>query len=431
MLFRPKYLIQNWAHNRHFAIWTTVILALLVRLGAILVLATYTFKAENDHWVFGHEWGRLAKWLLESQMFTLDGHNPISSWDPLYAFVIVPFFQAFGIYTTSAALALLVFQSGLCAVSTWTLFLLAEKLYGPFEARITALGFACYPASIFFAVYRVGPASLIVLLVSVLFLIVLTLPTTQSRRSALLAGVVMGLLVLTCSKTQSLILVIPLWLWLMRKGQRVGVLLCSLLFLGGTVLTSLPWSIRNALTLGEFSPSRSDFAYHLWRGNNPNATGYWYTSPSAPEEIKDRRTLDQSQYLRLSIVWIVQHPKDFIQLTLKRITYFWYKITEDRRLRQSIRAFRDTVHTMIFMIVLGLAFVGLFWAGDHTDRVGLLLLFLLFYPLIFYVTHVTLYRYRYPVEPFLLILASHGLKNIWCKVAKWMSQSSSAIHTVP
>jgi hypothetical protein len=92
MLFRPKYLIQNWAHNRHFAIWTTVILALLVRLGAILVLATYTFKAENDHWVFGHEWGRLAKWLLESQMFTLDGHNPISSWDPLYAFVIVPFF---------------------------------------------------------------------------------------------------------------------------------------------------------------------------------------------------------------------------------------------------------------------------------------------------------------------------------------------------
>jgi uncharacterized membrane protein len=395
----------------------------------MLVLAPYDFNAKDDHWAFGHEWGRLAKWLVESHVFALDGHNPISSWDPLYAFVIVPFFQVFGIYTTSAALALLVFQSGLCAATTWTLFLLAEKLYGPFEARATALGFACYPASIFFALYRVGPASLIVLLISVLFLIVLIVHTSQSRRFALLAGVIMGLLVLTCSKTQSLLLIIPLWLWLVRNGRRVGMVLCILLFLGGAVLTSLPWSIRNALTLGEFSPSRSDFAYHLWRGNNPRATGYWYTSPYTPEGITHRETLDQSQYLRLAMGWIVQHPKDFIQLTLKRITHFWYKINEERRQRQS--SFRDTVHTMIFMVVLGLAFVGLFWVGDHTDRVGLLLLFLLFYPLIFYVTHVTLYRYRYPIEPFILILASHGFKNIWCKASKWMSPSSRVTHVVP
>ena len=411
-------LIASWSQNRRFALWSTVILAFIIRFGAMLALTTYEFSSRREHWNFGHEWGRIAKWLIERGMFSLDGREPTAGWDPFYVFIIVPFFQVFGTHTTSAAVAVLVFQIVVCALSTWVVFVLAEKLYGPFEARAAALLFALYPASVFFGILRVGPASLIILLTGGLFLAALALQSSQQRRFAIAGGVLLGLLVLTSSKTLSLVLVVPLWLVLAGKGTYVSRLGNAMLLVGVAILTVMPWSIRNAYSLGHFSLSRADFSYHLWRGNNPDATGYWYTSPAAPDGMRNRRLISQAEYRQRALRWIAQHPKAFAQLTLKRMKYFWYKITESRRL-DAKRKTRDGVHTGIFMTVLGLALVGLFRSRGYWRGVSLLLLFMAVYPLVFYLTHITLYRYRYPIEPFLLILAGHGLHELWRLVSRW------------
>lgn len=406
---------RNWMQSRRFAIGVTMLLTCLVRLGPMLALATYQFKPKDGHWAFGHEWARLAKWLLERGMFSLDGEVPTAAWDPLYAFVIVPFFQVFGIYTTPAAVAILLFQMGLCALTTCVIFVLAENLYGAFEARVAALLFAFYPASVFFAIQRVGPASLIVLLIGVLFLATLALQRSQRRRYALLGGVVMGLLILTSSQTQSLLLVIPLW-WLAGNGRRSRHLISGLLFVAATCLTVLPWSIRNGVTLGTFAPSRADFSYHLWCGNNPQATGYVFTSPYVPEGVTDVNAVSQAAYRRMAMSWIVQHPGDFARLTMKRMLHFWYQIAEERRLARQNLA--DTVHTWSFMTIVGLALVGVCGSIGYVNRVSLVLLFLAVYPLVFYLTHVSLYRYRFPIEPFLLILAARGLYGLWYGVIR-------------
>ena len=419
----------NWSQNRHFAIWATVLLAFIVRFGAMLAFATYEFSAKREHWNFGHEWGRIAKWLIERGMFSLDGQEPTSAWDPFYVFVIVPFFQVFGTYTASAAFAVLGLQIVVCALSTWVIFVLAEKLYGPFEARAAALLFALYPASIFFGILRVGPASLIILLTGGLFLAALAQQRSQQRRFAVVGGVLLGLLVLTSSKTLSLALVVPLWLVLAGKGTYSRRLGSIVLLLGVAVLTVLPWSLRNAHSLGHFSLSRADFSYHLWRGNNPEATGYWYTSPAAPDGVRNRRLFSQAEYRQRALRWIVQHPTAFAQVTLKRMKYFWYKITESRRL-DAKRKMRDGVHTGIFVTVLGLALVGLVRSRGYWRGVSLLLLFIAVYPLVFYLTHVTLYRYRYPIEPFLLILAGHGLYELWRLVSGWR-HSGEGLESVP
>ncbi len=415
--------VKNWSQNRHFALGLTILLTCLVRLGPMLVLATYQFNPRKDHWAFGHEWARIAKWLLEREMFSLNGEVPTAAWDPFYAFVIVPFFQFFGIYSAPSALAILLFQVGLGAVFTWVIFVLAEKCYGAFEARAAALLFALYPAAIFFSINRVGPASLIVLLIGSIFLAVMTLQRTQQYRYALLAGVLMGVLALTSSKTQTLIAVIPIWLWFAGHGTRVRRLISGSLFVVMVVLTVLPWSIRNGITLGHFTLSRSDFSYHLWRGNNPDATGYAHTDVYAPSGVRDPRTISQAQYRQMAVAWIIEHPQKFAQLTMKRMRYFWHKIAEDRR--KGKQALGDTIHTWSFMVVLGLALVGLFGSRGHFNRVSLILLFLATYPLVFYLTHVTLYRYRFPIEPFLLVLASRGLYGLWSIVT--ISRRHSAV----
>lgn len=104
-----RWFRDNWVHNRRFAIWTVAILAFLVRLIPSFVLATYAFKARarEDHWAFGYEWGRIAKWLLDINTFSLDGVAPTSNWDPLYVFIIAPFFLIFGTYTTSSGSAII------------------------------------------------------------------------------------------------------------------------------------------------------------------------------------------------------------------------------------------------------------------------------------------------------------------------------------
>ena len=45
-------------------------------------------------------------------------------------------------------------------------------------------------------------------------------------------------------------------------------------------------------------------------------------------------------------------------------------------------------------------------------------LFLLVYPLPYYVTHVQQYRYRYPVEPFLVLLAAIPVTMCYVRMAK-------------
>jgi len=398
-VLRLKGYLTSWFNNRNRAIWTASILAFVIRVGTSFALETYKFNSTRDHWAFGHEWGRIAKWIVENKMFSLvDGSTPATITDPLYAFLIAAFFYMFGTFTTSAAIALILFQSFVCALSTWAIFVLAEKLYGPFEARLSSLLFACYPASIFFAVGRIAPSSLSILLLCLIFLVVLALPDSPRLRLAVLGGFLMGLLVLTSSTPLSLFLVIPLWLFLVGKEQRARMIVIALIFIGSATLVLVPWSVRNSITHGQASFTKTGLGMVLWLGNNPAANGYRDKFPAGT------RFDSEAPYLQMAVSWIAGNPQEFVILTLKRIKYFWYQIP-GRFSGGGV----GLLQAWIFMPVLGLALWGAVWPGEKFERVGLLLLFFAIFPILFYVTFVPYYRHRFHIEPFVLILSSAGL----------------------
>jgi hypothetical protein len=98
-------------------------------------------------------------------------------------------------------------------------------------------------------------------------------------------------------------------------------------------------------------------------------------------------------------------------LTLKRIQYFWYMIPEEDRPGGSRVLY--LLHIWAFLAALGLAVLGVCWPGEKFDKISLLLLFFAIYPALFYLTHMTHYRHRFHIEPFLLILSSRGLHHLW------------------
>jgi 4-amino-4-deoxy-L-arabinose transferase-like glycosyltransferase len=404
-----KWLPQQWLNNRSFAIWTASILAVLVRLAVSFALKTYRFYPGDDHFAFGYEWGQIARWLVERGMFSLDGKVPTSDTDPLYVFIIAPFFQAFGTFSTTAAIALIILQSVLCGLSTWALFVLAEKLYGPIEARLSALLFAFYPASIAFAVGRIGPSSLSILLICLIFIAVLDLPKSARPLLAVTAGFLMGLLVLATAHVLTLLLVVPLWLLLLGKGQRLRMLFMSLIFVGMAIVVTLPWSIRNSIAVGHTTISKANLGYHVWVGNNPGATGYMRTTELPDDEFYNKYGREPN-YVRMAASWAVENPQDFLILTLKRIEYFWYKIPEENRQHNSAGYL---LSIWSFVAILALAVLGVCWRGEKFEKISLLLLFFGIYPLLFYLTHVTHYRHRFHIEPFMLVLASYGLHRLW------------------
>lgn len=406
VVFPAKWLKTIWLSNRYFAIWTVSIIAVLVRVAVAVVLKTYAFSSVRDHWQFGYEWARIAKWLVETSVFTLDGSVPTSDTDPLYVFVIAGFFYVFGSYTTTAAIVLIVFQSLLCGLGAWAIFVLAEKCYGPIEARISSLLFAFYPASIFFAVGRIGPSSLETLLLCLIFTSLLVLQETRQLRFGVLGGILLGLMILTSSKILSLVIVIPIWFFLMNKRQAKRSILTSMIVLGAAFLVVLPWSVRNSRVLEGASLSKANLGYHLWVGNNPKATGYYYTTDIPDRELSSAER--RSPYFQMAISWMAHHPKEFVLLTFKRMQYFWHAIP-----RENIRA-KDSVQTWIFMAVCGLSLVGLL-RPEKTPGVWLLLLYVLFFPIVFYVTHVTFYRHRFHIEPFMLIFAAAGMRYLWVR----------------
>ena len=95
-------------------------------------------------------------------------------------------------------------------------------------------------------------------------------------------------------------------------------------------------------------------------------------------------------------------------LFFKRIWYFWIRIPG--------QGWKSWLYLSLFGPFAVLALCGL-WHGTRRQwHLAPVWLFLLVYPLPYYLIHVSVYRYRYPVEPLVVLLAAIPLA-IWIEPA--------------
>jgi hypothetical protein len=241
-----------------------------------------------------------------------------------------------------------------------------------------------------------------------------------------LLGAISGLTILIDS---TLALYLPLllpWMLVARRVQLSRFVRLSATWGITAVVVMSPWMIRNGLMIGSFQPLKSDFGLELFVGNSSVSSGR--DSHAAAE--RTFAALDQKElafyksqpevvyygYLReRAIDWIREHPLDFLSLTVRRVWYFWV-------FNPSL-GWESWLRLSYFGPFLLLALYGVSCGLRRWRELAPLGLFLLIYPLPYYLTHVARGRYSYPVEPFVVLLAAVPLA-VWS--ARYWASSAAA-----
>ena len=400
--------------NKKILLTVIVAAALLVRLGVMVALQTYNFPNDSQ---FGTGYGKIARHLALGEGFSdgyYDSGEPRATAisPPLYVYLLGLIFSTFGIYSVKSAIVIELFQS-LCAALSCVVFYHLGKKFSEGAGILAAISMAFYPPSILFSTMRVHPVVLVVLLIGMIILYLFRIQEHWRSRDAVICGVLMGLTALVEPAGILFYVAGCVWLFLWSAGSRLAAVKSSLLMGTVCILCVLPWTIRNYAVFHAFVPLKSSMGANLLQGNNPYADGVsfedflqqqrlLFTEP----ERKVMHGLDEVQLNKImqekAIGFIKADPKRFTQLTLKRIYYYWSLVNPYRPTPY------DNLRIVTYGPVLILAVIGLVLARRRWREGSLFLALIVSYPLLYYVTQVTIYRYRYGVEAFLLVLASYA-----------------------
>ena len=403
-------------------------LAAGVRLAAMVVFETWEFAAADGHWAAGWETGRIASHLAAGRGYVLEmgagwiGLAPTAWLAPLYPAWVGVVFRCLGPFDTAAIVTVLLVQLLCSAATAGLLVRIGTSLDTPRVGLVAGLCLAFSPSSVNTSTRIIWCTSLLTLLCTALVLVVLRQRERGGLGRAIGLGVLVGATLLTSPVPAIFVLGAAAW-WVRSSGRPAA---SDLLFAtAAAVLVVGPWILRNRGVFGEWFFVKSNFGNELYVGNHAGADGAYRPSVVAARANLDAETLellaadDELQRARRlgaeARGWIADHPGRFVTLTLSRIHRFWRSpfLTDWERLplgrfRGPARVGYDVARD----VVLVLAGIGILAATRRRGGWWLPVAFLLLFPLSYYATHAGISRYRYPVVPLLLLMASLGAAEV-------------------
>jgi 4-amino-4-deoxy-L-arabinose transferase-like glycosyltransferase len=414
-------IFQAWARIRSSPRWM-VTLALLLRVGWIVIGQTYKFKSADANFGFGWEMGRIGASLASGHGFG----NPFgpstgpTAWEsPLYPYLTAAVFHVFGIYSKASAFVLLTLNSLFSALTCIPIFLIARRIFSEKVAVGSAWAWALLPNVIFWSTRWVWETSLSTLLLTTIFWLALTLEDRDGWLPWVEFGLLWGLAALNSTSLLSFLPAAGLWAWYRRaqRGKRslAGVVLASVVFLACIA----PWLVRNERTFGRFIFIRDNFGAELRLGNGNGADGTWmeYLHPTQDVyAMRQYQSMGELAYIamrkRQALDYIRADYARFARLCVKRFIYFWAgppKATQPW--------WMNNAKNSLFLASSILMFWGL-GRALRLRKPGAWLLFwlILLYPAIYYFVFPAP-RYRVPIEPEMIILAVFLLTEAGKKTA--------------
>ncbi len=399
---------QRWMVSRSSPFWIAAV-ALVLRLGWILLGHTYKIKASTDNFNFGWEMGRVAASLASGHGFSspFGPETGPTAWEPpLYPYLTAGVFLLFGVYSKASAFVLLALNSVFSALTCIPIFLIARRVFSTKVAIWSAWAWALLPSVMFWCTRWIWETSLSTLLLATLFWLALTLEDRDGWIPWITFGSLWGLLALTSTSLLSFLPAAGLWAWGRRwkcgKRSLAGIALASAIFFA--IIT--PWLVRNYETFGKFIFIRDNFGAELRMGNGEGADGTWmeYLHPTQNVfALRQYQALGELDYVALrksqAVAFIKADYSRFALLCLKRFVYFWAgppKATQPPWLSE--------VKNSAFFASSVLTFWGLGLAL-RLRKPGALLFFWLVvsYPAVYYIVFPSP-RYRHPIEPEMTIL---------------------------
>jgi len=418
---RRSRLFEIWARIRTSTFWIVTI-ALVLRIGWIVIGHTYKFKSTDDNFGFGWEMGRIAASLAFGHGFSNPFGPPTgpTAWEPpLYPYLTSGVFLAFGIYSKASAFVLLALNSVFSALTCIPIFRIARRIFSDKVAVGSAWAWALLPNVMFWCTRSVWETSLSALLLAVIFWLALTLEDREGLLPWIEFGLLWGIVALNSTSLLSFLPAAGLWAWYRRskRGRQslAGVVLASFVFFACIT----PWLVRNYRTFGQFIFIRDNFGSELRLGNGPGADGTWmeYLHPTQDAyALRQYQAMGEPAYIVMrkqqAVDYINADYVRFVWLCVKRFIYYWAgapKATQPPWLNDAKNS--------LFLASSVLTFWGLGRAlRQHRPGAWLLFWLILLFPATYYVVF-PIPRYRHPIEPEMAILCVFVLTEAGKKTA--------------
>lgn len=404
--------LRTMRSNRYLA---TFCVGFLLRFGFMLWHKTYV-QIPGMPYPYALEVSSIAAHLARGQGFSspfLSDTGPTAWVAPVYPLIVAAVFKVFGIYSNVSALVLLTLQCAMASVTGVAIYALAKRTVGDDVGKWAAWIWTVSP--IFFR----WPASWIWdfaasgLLLAAILITALDAANSGTGKSWVVHALLWGITALT---NPALLSILPFTFGYMAfssyKQDRAWLknsFLSAMLFLA--IIS--PWAVRNRIVFGHpvFLRSNFWFEFHLGNYHYSNGMGYFGFHPgSNPRELRKYSELGEQAYIRQTedqgLSFVRQYPREFIDLSLRRALWFW---DGTPILYQADEWWKPWEFWPLSIT----AWLGLLFLLTRRPRGWILYAACLFvYPLAYYFVYPVA-KYRYAIEPEMLLLSAYLAKVLW------------------
>ena len=366
--------------------------ALAVRMVAFLLLPDQNFPDANTYYEGG-------KSLFE-------GGYGSSYYMPLYSMIS---------YLMGGDATLRLFDVAVSVATVWLIFRLTEIVWGSAVAPVVAgIVAAAYPHFVFFALSELTETVFMALICGAFVL--------YYERRWIPGHIVVVLSILTRPSVELLapLLVMVFAVIVHQMTFRRAVTQVFLLVLVYAILMS-PWWHHNYQRYGEFVRLAPSDGYPLYAGNNPlNTTGggLGMSNGMGDADFTEFRKIEgeiaQNQALReAALAYITDNPVHFVKMAGVKFVRFW-------RLWPHTPEYKSPLTIVLSLasygVCLAFSIVALFQhIRTRWRHLSPMLLFAAYLTAVHMVTIGSI-RYRIPIEPFILVIASSSIAAFLCRL---------------
>lgn len=305
-------------------------------------------------------------------------------------------------------LALYLVQAVLGTLAVLFFSLGAGRLLGREVGGTTALVLSVYP----FLVYYTGAVlseALFIFLLSGFFYFLVVVLKRPGLLWGLYAGLFAGLSFLTRPSIMGLVGLLAVVV-VIRVRPRWQGLIPAAAMIGAAFLVALPWAVRNRRVTGKMIFSTCGVGASLYDGLGPQADGssdmsFLHSMP----ELAGFSEVERDRYLRAKALEAArERPRRVLVLAIVKAYRFWAPMPNSK-------SFRGAVYTACSLVavlpIYLLAMWGLLRRAMRRRDLAVLLAAPLYFTLL-HMVFVASTRYRAPVMPFVVIIASAGIASL-------------------
>ncbi|OQY59792.1 MAG: hypothetical protein B6245_04820 [Desulfobacteraceae bacterium 4572_88] len=423
--------VSEFLKNEKKVLFFIVLTAIGIRLFFMFWLTSYRIDSHWD-WDFAYEMGSIAKSLAMGEGFASPfGHpgGPTAIVPPLYPYFLAMIFKIFGVCSTESAIVILSIH---CLVSAFTcipLYYVAKTLFGRYTGYLAATGLAFHPTSVWYAVNTIWDTTFFTFLGILLMSLAFLLPQKFTYKTSAAFGAFVGFIALLKSVVLAFYPFLLLFFFLQSPLPRKRTISRILVICSLTGVVLMPWILRNYLVFGRVM-LRSNFGLELklencsetWtaleKTGDSNVFSLQHPTINS-DELLLYQQVGELKYMDICLekakTFIRKHPEKYMILTLKRISYLWIGDFDRKNnwMGNLDAPFSISGLKKLFLLLpLPFAFIGILLAIQrHIPHICLTLMYILVLPGVYYITHVCS-RFRYPVEPLILMFAVYGLSAL-------------------